>query len=361
MRFLLFISLFISAPSSEGADPLEDVFSKAAADLSGGDLAAAEQGFRSVLKARPNHIGALGNLGVIYSRSGRTHDAVAVYGRALKLAPNDPGLLLNLGLAHLKNENHLAAKPIFVRLLQRNPSDIRLQELLATAQVYTGESEKALPTLAQLPTTSNVLFLTGLAHLKLGHRDQARRILDGSFPATISAAQASFLRGKAYYDATLFDDSIREYRQARAFDAKLPGLSLELARALISVRDNEAAESELRGILRQQPSDADAGYLLGAMLVQQAREPEAIKWLELARAARPDGWGAYYYLGRAKLQRNDAPSALPLLEKAAELNPEESAVFYQLSRAYKALGRNAEARKAALRVSELKRQTGIVP
>ena len=51
-----------------------------------------------VLKSQPDHIGALGNLGVIYSRSGRTHEAIEVYRRALKLAPNDAPLLVNLGL-----------------------------------------------------------------------------------------------------------------------------------------------------------------------------------------------------------------------------------------------------------------------
>jgi len=72
--------------------------------------------------------------------------------------------------------------------------------------------------------------------------------------------------------------------------------------------------------------------------------------------ARPDGWGAYFYLGRAKLQSNDAIAAVALLEKASELNPDDSSVLYQLSRAFKAAGRDADARKASARVAELKRQ-----
>jgi predicted Zn-dependent protease len=181
-------------------------------------------------------------------------------------------------------------------------------------------------------------------------------LLDESFPAAMSPSQAAFLKGKAYYDATLFEDAIREYRKSRELDASLPGVQVELARALISVRDNTAAETELRSILKKQPSNPDACYLLGALLVQEGKETEAMTLLEKARAARPDGWGAYYYLGRARLQTNDAQSAAPLLEKAASLNPDESAVFYHLSRALKALGRDAEARKASARVAELKRK-----
>ncbi|MEO0108483.1 MAG: tetratricopeptide repeat protein, partial [candidate division WOR-3 bacterium] len=57
--------------------------------LASGDLAAAERGFLSVLKAQPNHVGALGNLGVVYSRMDRAADAITVYQRALKLSAND--------------------------------------------------------------------------------------------------------------------------------------------------------------------------------------------------------------------------------------------------------------------------------
>jgi Flp pilus assembly protein TadD len=142
---LLLIFLFAPAPFSEGADALETAFSRAASALSRGDLNAVEQGFRAVLKSQPNHVGALGNLGVIYSRAGRTDEA------------------------------------------------------------------------------------------------------------------------------TLFDDAIREYRKSRKLDESLPGVRTELARALVSLRDNDAAERELRGILKTQPSDADACYLSGALLVQQSR------------------------------------------------------------------------------------------
>jgi len=346
----------VLAYSGKAAGTLESTFTNAVTTLSRGDLNAAEEGFRSVLKQQPNHIGALGNLGVIYSRTGRTRESIATYKAALRLAPNDPPLLLNLGLAYLKEENQSEAKSVFAQLAKDRPSDRRVRELLAATQVHTQESDKALALLKELPQTPNVIFLTGLAYLKLGDRQRARQILDVELPKTITPAQAAFLRGKAYYDATHFDDAIREYRRAREIDAGIPGLSLELARALVSARENDAAEAELRSILKQRQTDADASYLLGAILVQQGREQEATPFLETALSARPDGWGAYYYLGRAKMQLDDAENAVPLLQRAADLNSDESAVYYQLSRALKAVGRDAEAQRASARVAQLKRQ-----
>jgi tetratricopeptide (TPR) repeat protein len=353
---LVVLLLITSAPSSEGADALETTFNSAATALSRGELQAAEQGFSTVLKSQPNNIGALGNLGVIYSRTGRTHDAIDVYKRALKVAPNTPGLILNLGLAYLKEENHAAAKPLFEQILSRNPSDARTRELLASTQVYTGEPGKALGALETLPSNPNVIYLTGLAHLKLGDREKAHHYLDELLPAAMSPAQAALLRGKAYYDQTLFDDAVREYRKARELDPSLPGVSLELARALISIRDNESAEAELRTLLKQQPRDAETLYLMGALLVLQGKEADAEPLLEVSRQARPDGWGAYFYLGRAKLQTGDGEAAVKLLERANELNRDDATVLYQLSRALKAVGRDADARKASARVAELKRQ-----
>lgn len=133
-------------------------------------------------------------------------------------------------------------------------------------------------------------------------------------------------------------------------------MQVEFARALNSVRDITAAETELRSILKKQPSNPDACYLLGALLVQKGKDTEAMTLLEKASAAAPNAWGACCYLGRARLQDNDAQSAAPSLEKAASLNPDESAVFHHLSGALKALGRDAEARKASARVAELKRK-----
>ena len=189
--------------------------------------------------------------------------------------------------------------------------------------------------LDQLPRTPNVIYLMGLANLHLGNREKARELLDESFPAAMSPAQAAFLKGKAYYDATLFDDAIREYRKARELDWQLPG----------AVRRTCCAHWSALVIMMQRRSRTPRAFWRLSHLMRmpaicsahcwcrRARRRKRCRCWRSARAARPDGWGAYYYLGRARLQTNDARAAAPLLEKAASLNPGESAVFYHLSRA----------------------------
>src|SRR5947209_16341782 len=132
------IAVLIFALLAHAQDPLAGVFDRAVAALSAGDYAAAESGFQQVLKASPNHIGALGNLGVVYARSEQFDKAIGVYQRALRLVPNEKGLQLNLGLAYLKQESWAEALPVFQALVKADPGSKQARSLLATTQLHTG-------------------------------------------------------------------------------------------------------------------------------------------------------------------------------------------------------------------------------
>ena len=62
----------------------------------------------------------------------------------------------------------------------------------------------------------------------------------------------------------------------------------------------------------------------------------------------------YFYLGKAKLRLKKAAEAVVPLQRAVELNPDDASVYYQLGKALEACGREAEARRALLRVRDLR-------
>ena len=62
-------------------------FERALSEHRGGRKAAAEAGYRAVLRQAPHHLGALQNLGVICRASGRCDEALALYRRALAQEP----------------------------------------------------------------------------------------------------------------------------------------------------------------------------------------------------------------------------------------------------------------------------------
>ena len=333
------------------AQGVEPAFQQAAQALARGDNATAERQLQFVLQRAPAHTGALGNLGIVYARTGRAPEAVAVYQRALKLAPDEPGLLLNLGLAQLQLENYAAAKTVLARIWRRGAPSAQVRELLATAQLFTGEVDAALSTLEALnradPARSGVLYLLALGYLKKDDRASAGVAFENLLKV-LSPAQAHYLAGKAYYETSSFEDAERELRLAG-------NAPLELGKTYLSLRRPDEAARELRRALASSPADVDAQYHLGALLVQDsASEVEGEKLLAEVQRRRPDSWGAAYYLGKLRLTQKRPREAVALLEAASRLHADEPAVWFQLVQAYRMAGRAVEAKVAAERLARLK-------
>jgi predicted Zn-dependent protease len=333
------------------------IFDAGVQALAQGDLPAAEARFREVLKSQPNHIGALGNLGVVYSKLDRPSDAIGVYRKALTLAPREPGLLLNLGLAHLKLNHYADAKHLFARIAAMGKPSAQVRELLATSQLFSGEVVPAMRDLEALrkesPDRAGVLYLLAVGYLKQKNPAGAQNAFESLMNA-LNPDQANFLAGRAYLETGYFEEAEKSLLAA---SGDLPGLQLELGKTMVSLRKEDEAAAALRKALRQTPGDTEAAYYLGALLSQSDGDvPEGIELLEQVRKKRPDSWGAFYYLGKALLKQEKTALAVPMLEQAAKLNPTESAIWFQLMQAYRKAGRVADSRAATARFNALKQE-----
>ena len=352
------VAVFVlSAATVVSADSLQTTFEQAVQALSSQDYVRAEQGFQTVLKAKPGNLGALGNLGVVYSRTHQYGKAIQVYRLALHSAPADEGLLLNLGLAYLKQEQYSNARPLFAKIADAHPANAQAQQLLATCQLYTGQVAEAVHRLESLRATQprdvGVLYLLGLGYYRLGEKDKASALATEMMAASTSA-QANFLMGRAAYEAGLFEEAAGYLVKAVTADSKIVGGHRELGKTYISLRQPDAASSALKLAIAADANDAEALYFLGGTLVQDGNFETAVGPLEKARALNPDFWGNYYYLGRVRLAQQKPREAVQLLNKALLLNPDEAAVYYQLSRALKLSGRTDESQRALAKVKELK-------
>src|SRR6476646_2267203 len=121
--------MFLAAAASVAADSLQTTFEHAVQALSIQDYASAERGFQAVLKAQPGNLGALGNLGVVYSRTHQFTKAIDTYRLALRAAPNELGLLLNLGLVYIKQEQYAKALPLFSKVTSLDPRNSQARQL----------------------------------------------------------------------------------------------------------------------------------------------------------------------------------------------------------------------------------------
>ena len=329
----LLLPLLLAAQPQPGQRQL---FEEAAAALGRGDYARAEAGFQAVLKTQPGHIGALGNLGVAYARQDRYVEAAAIYHRALKLAPRDGALRLNLGLALLKQEKYAEALAALEGL-----GSPQARELRATAQLNTGAAVAALQTLEPLPDSPGVLFLRGLARLKLGQREEAQAVF-AQLEARLPESQAAFLRGKALFEAGDFEAAATALTPCPALDCRR-----ELGKVFVSQRQAEAAEREFRTVLAEKPADREAAYFLGALLLERDQYAEGET---LLRGSGAGFWAARYYLGKAALKQKRIAEALRHLEAVERERPNDPNLLFQLLRAYQATGNTPRASHVAARL-----------
>jgi tetratricopeptide (TPR) repeat protein len=338
------------------AQTAKEIFEGAARALAAGDSEAAERGFQAVLRQEPRNVAALSNLGVIYSRTSRADQAIAMYRRALEVSPNDQAILLNLGLVYLRQEDHAKALPLFSRVVEIDPRNMQARQLLAVCRTYLGQLEPAIHDLEGLhraaPKDDGVLFLLGFAYLKNHDPEKAKVVFQEMFDAA-GPVKAQFLIGRANYEATLFPQAEENYREVVRLDPQFPGVHLELGKLYICLRQTDDAIRELH--LAEKDTPGDANYFLGALLVQEGRFAEGIPYLEKAKTAKPDFWAAYFYMGKAKLRLKKPAEAVPLLQRAVALNPsDEISVYYQLGKALEGCGREAEAHAALARIRDLR-------
>jgi tetratricopeptide (TPR) repeat protein len=349
---LVFTAALLSAQTASN----QKIFERAESALKAGDYAAAESGFRQVLKTDPRNVGVLGNLGVVYAHTHRYGRAINVYKRALALSPHDPGLLLNIGLAYLKQDDYAHALPYFRQLHTRSPENAQATNLLSTCLVFGGQPQQALdvlkPAVEQSPDPA-ALYLLGVAYARTGQVDAGKQVFARLLTSDSTHAQASYILGQGYYDSKLFEEAAQSFQDVLQADPKFPGAHRELGKVYVSMRKNAEAEKELRAAVEQDPKDAVAVYFLGGLLVQSERYADGVPFLEQARSLDPDSWATYLYLGKAKLKLHENADAVRYLQQASEMNHDEASIFYLLASALHASGREEEAREARRRVAEL--------
>jgi tetratricopeptide (TPR) repeat protein len=325
-RLLAWLAVAVAVAAA--ADP-RAVFERAVKELNAGDYAAAEKDLQQVLASSPNHLGALQNLGLVYSRTGRLNQAIASYRQALELRPDDPKLLLDLGIAYVKQESFAGALPVFQRLLDSG-TDV-------TAARDTG-----------------LLYLLITGYLKQNPTPEGRRAV-GTLLNSVPPAPASAVLCRIYFESGRYAEAEQQCRMTLTADSAFPGAHRELGKVLVGQHSPDA-EPQLAAAIAQDSADSVALYYYGLALLQDGKVEDSAPQFERAMHLDPGFWGSYYYLGKVRLETQQAEQAVPLLRKAAELNAGASIVFYELGRALVAIGKTEEAERAMQRVRELRAQ-----
>ena len=143
------------------------------------------------------------------------------------------------------------------------------------------------------PHGGEVAYLEGLGHAGLGRHELALRCLEAAQAAGFLTPYVLFNGGNACRALGNTDEGLRLYNEAIALFPGFGEARQNRALALIDAGDPQAAERELRLLLRDQPNFSQAAFSLGNLLRDHKRDPEAIEAFRLClehAPAYPDAW-----------------------------------------------------------------------
>ncbi len=345
-------------PGQQGTRPtnIEETFRTAQQALQAGRYAAAEAGFRKVLRLDPRSAAAYANLGVVYLRMERFPAAVKALDQAVQLAPQVAGIQLNLGLAYIRQSQFQQAIPHFRRALELQPQQDQARYLLGLSQYMAGDCPGVVKTLeplySQFSSKMDYLYILGSCYGKAGNEEQAARVYAQMFRVEGDSPRVHWLLGNAYLTQDLFQKALEELEKARA-DPTLPYLHYSLGLAYYRLRKMKEAQGALEEEIRRNPQFPSSYGLLGAVYLDLREVDKSIASYQRALQLRPNQAAAFYGLGRAHLLKGDVPKALAELQRAEVLKPDDDSVHFQLGQAYRRLGRKQEAEKEFARAQEL--------
>ena len=353
-RFLLTLSFLLWF--QQIPDPSVQ-FSRAVALQQEGRLAEAENEYRDLLKRNPDHIEALGNLGVVLARQGKYQEAITFYESGLKLSPKLAPLLLNLGIAHYRAGQFEQAVSVFQRFLEQRPDVTQARQLYGLSLAALGRDDEAIKELEQTldaaPPDPAVLYSLGLAYLHLG-KAGFRATLEklASFPAGYPTLH--LLQGLAFLRDQEFEKALEELQSAEKLNPDLPRLYFSLGLAYFKLGQNREAIAAFEKAVDRGSKDFSTYYFLAEALTDNGDLDIARQRLNLALEREPQSPQGNGLLGKILFKQGKPNDALKPLEFAVAKMPEDQERRYLLARVYQQLGRREEASREFAEVQKLK-------
>ncbi len=225
---------------------VETLANLAARAFAKGRFTAAEQLYRTLYDAQPDHVAGLVNLGTILLNRNKSEEAAGLFDRASRLAPDLAITYFLAGIAHYRLDQLDQARRMFSRTVEIDPGNAEAFFYLANIEGVSGEVERALKHFAAAVKLKPTL---GDAHYNMARLyAETERIPD--------AARAY---DRAIHNGAEPDPSFEEYLRNHPDSAKAPGVDL-----VAEVKpEDEAAQLRAENPDAQQPAADEGGAASG--------------------------------------------------------------------------------------------------
>lgn len=337
---LLLSSLLLSQVAP---DSYQQFFQRGQAALQAGELDAAETAFQRARELQPARAAAYHNLAEVFSRQGRSGEAIANFRRAIELAPQDPQPYLRLAALEAQLKRFHDAEQVLHRLLRVRPRSVEAYLLLgrlAREQENNALAEKHLRHYTRLRPRDPV----GLGDLGIVLLNDAKS-REGEALLKRALAIDSGL-GLVHYNLGLLYVLRGENEKARPYletAVKLLAANADaqyqLGIVLVRLNEPEKAESFFRKAIDLSPEHLEARYALGNLLGRLQRPQEAAEVLAeherrstaaLEKRQQDRRVSAYHMEVKDLLDANQIETADAKLGEILTIDPKNDLAHYRL-------------------------------
>ncbi|HTS12032.1 MAG TPA: tetratricopeptide repeat protein [Candidatus Limnocylindrales bacterium] len=346
------------APSTTGANPLQQHYDAAQAAQAAGDLPKAALEYRLFLGE------ALHRVANARASVNDFAQALPAFDEALSLVPSDVDLRVDYADACRQSGDAAQAKELAQAAIDAEPRNPRAHLVLARTLSDTNERQAAAEQfeviVAIQPNFENGYALA-VAYLRAKDETNAARVFAEMLKGFGDSPELHMKFGSAYGAAGYPNQAIAEFKKVIAKNPSYPGAHYSLGAAyLVGLSDAvyPEAAAEFRKELVLNPNDYNSRFQLGYIELNQHKLQEAE--VDLKRATELDGTNpdAFLSLGQLYVDSNRADEAEAALRKAIALTTDVSRNHYQVQRAHYLLARllvqsgKEEEAKAEMQISQ---------
>jgi tetratricopeptide (TPR) repeat protein len=299
------------------------------------DTEHAIQACRTALLIRPNHPGALNNLGVALLDHGQINEAQRVLAEAIRVNPKFAAAHNNLGNALRLLRDRDAAIAAFRRAVDADATygeaHLNLGQLLLERHDISSALEHcrcAVSLVPKLPHSHNNL---GNALREAGYLEEAKRAYVQALRLDPGNGMILGNIAQALQEEGRLDDALAWYAKSLDADPSSARTYTNLASCLAEHERVVEARTAYEEALRLDPEWAEANVGMSGMLCETGEYEQAIALCRKALVAKPELGAAHAGLGQAYIELGQFEEAERALREAIRCDPDNSAHYASLA------------------------------
>ncbi len=307
---------------------LEDALMIAQRHHQAGNLIVAEQTYRDILNAVPEHLRAMQMLGLISYQNGKKDDALECFKKCTEIANDDPESWSNYAVVLAENKRYTESIAAFEKSLAIDTRSAETYSNFANAlwldKQHERAQEMAQKAIAIEPKNPD-------AHLNLGNAYQAQEKFDDAIKCWKQGTKLNKKHFKAHnnlgYALRLMGKPIEAEKHCRAaleINPQFHEAWNNLGNALYDLGQIAEAEEAFRQATNYKPDYEQAHNNLALALIAQARYAEAAAAARYAVTFKPDYAEGYSTLSIAAREQGDIAEAEKNARKAIDLAPDNA-------------------------------------